>query len=360
MAIQFNSTSPVMHQRILDGSARAAYNGEICKFENRIGSRNGHIATWEKYFTTVDRNSFPLLDQAMTQKENAVSRFLTGRGGPGATADITNAIENVFHTVLKINITKGVITPDDHDAKERIINHTHHMMRLHMSNNVLDTHNAEGQAIARQHGLRPWEPHVLFRDWVHYDSDFYFMEKELVSILNNVADGLYRNIGIEVPDFEAQWRDVFGGAHNFHTRWHMHSASTSYHFPERTLKNTSLGGWMLDVRTSPPKGFSFFFAETNITKEVRDPVSNQHITLTIQQRIMFFNKQFMMREGQFENGILNLFNFWDRNISNDNSMMQFLKNFEIWKNIFNTPNDAQEINPYWQSQFKGGQFAGAV
>ena len=329
-------------------------------YEAKIAAIRNMTNSGRHIITTSDRNVIPALNQALTQKENAVRNFLTGRGGASATATVERAIENVIQTLIDANISKGIVAPDDYISIEKIIDAARHNMRLDISNNVLHTHNAEGEALARQHGFRPWESHRLFRDWIHYDSDFYFMEKEMVSILHNVAGNFLRDIDVEVPDFEAQWRDFFGGAKNFHTRWHGYSASASYNNPGMALKDISLGGWMLDVRISPPRGFSFFFSEINITKEIQDPNTNESVTLTIQKRIMFFNKQMMVREGQFDNGKFNLFDLWDRNISSDNFMLEFLRNFEMWRNVFDAPSEIPEVNPIWQSQFKGGNFAGAV
>jgi len=321
MSIQFISTATARHQGILSGVERAesAKNGHW-----RGGSKNSSMAVMHKFFTSTDRSSFPLLNRVMTEHENTVNSFLTGRA---SLDDVERSFESVFETLFKINIAKGVITADDYEAKGMIIMDTYHNLRLQLVNKVFRAHHTEGRNLAVQHGFHAGDrnPNLnlalggAFMNWVHYNSDFYFMEEDMVSVLTNVAHRLLGNIGIENEDLDQRWTNLWGGAHNFNSVWHSWSNSQSSR-AEDALKNTSIKGWMLDVRTSPPRGFSFFFGEQDLNPE--------EVSSAIRQ-LMILNGQLATREVSPDNRRFSLLDFWGASSITDDVMRSFLNNFEI-------------------------------
>ena len=343
MSFAFISRDPGRHPGVLDGSVRAHY--KATGGERRQISPTSHKYTDLRYrlrttrynfFTTYsDIFSFPLLENTFQDFETTVNRFLTGRA---SADDFERSIRNIFQLIFDINIYKGVITSDDHEAKARIIEVDYLFLRARLMNEVHRTHHQEGRNIAIQHGFRAGDPNHksisgAFYDWLYYNSDFYFLELEMVSILKNVTNELLNKNGYMDTDLEFLWHyDNAGGPLNFHQKWHQWSDSQLRFAPDRAIKNTSIRGWMIDVRTSPPRGFSFFFGESSSTKEVRDPNTNQMTTLTFFKRVMIFNKQLLTREGEFTEDKFNLLDFWVGNRTGNNPMQRFLGNFEIFRN----------------------------
>jgi len=217
-----------------------------------------------------------------------------------------------------------------------------------MTNELWQAHEEEGKRIARQHGF---ETTAVGLDWVYYNSDFYFFEKEMRLLIFDIGQESLDGRGVD-SDLREWWDQRLGhsrgssDAVTFNLRWGdtLSYARQRGYYGSLSLRS-GISGSLRDITMSPPRGFSFFFGD-----QIRTPMAEIRrgemapTGPTVHRQVLILNKQTIVKEnGEFTSEHrVNLADFLKNHSIDDGSVLGFLKNFDIIRNALGN----QWVNPY--------------
>jgi len=287
-----------------------------------VGTRQ--IRSYDGRFFTLD-SSHPIIRGRRTEHNNLVDGFMAGRATIG---EVESNLRELFQTVLNSNLANGLISGENPDEFLILIRETYHLLRLSLAPRIDQAHHLAGHQIAKQNGLVRSGAGVAISDWVFYNSDFYFFERDLVETLTAVAQEFLEKHG--GPDAKIDERGFWHG-NNFNTRWNHQSMLAGEH---RQRMGRNLSGGMVDARISPPRGFMFFFGELLHYEKIELGHRRYgHTGNSIHKRVMIINKQTVTRDGAFGGDRFNALDFWGNSNIIEEALRDFLGNFEVFHNI---------------------------
>ena len=270
----------------------------------------------------------PAIKQQFQEHQQLLGRFLRGE----VTADaVRDNVRDVFQTVLNVNIANGLISADNPEETKRALLSSFANMRVMMMWQVYVAHETEGRQIAMQHGFRD---NANGWCWLHYNSDFYFFEKELIEIINGVASEFLAKHGFDNVDLDEVFRNARSspngvGALSFNELW-----SARHKGQRLRIERTSpLFGDLRDVTISPPRGFMLFIGDTTRIASTFMKGGVEHVGELERISVFILNGRVISSNGEFADGMSNFLEILMSHRIDDGTVFGFLKNFSIIRSL---------------------------
>ena len=167
----------------------------LSRYVVTIGCRESgnHVGTSSinGFFTICSDNYHPLVREAKEEHRGIIDRFINGKS---SLETVEESVRNVFQTVINANLANGLISGDDPEEYLKLIQHTYHHLRLILTPRIDQAHALEGREIAKKHGLV--KDGAAISDWVYYNSNYFFIEKDIVDIMNSVGREFMKEHGV--------------------------------------------------------------------------------------------------------------------------------------------------------------------
>jgi|GEM_PF-2721342 len=280
----------------------------------------GHVSGFSLSGTPI-----PAMRQSAIQFDSLMTALFAGNA---TMEDIESHLRSAFQIMFDENIREGRISGTDSDENGFMISRAFISLHQMITNATRDANIREGEMLAQQHELPLRGAH-----WLHYNSDFYFFEKELTETLLRVANEFLEKKGAESTDIKQEWRNFYGNGSppNFNTWW------SGFFF---NVDSRHLYGKIRDMTTTPARGFRIFLGDfekpihTN-RREGRFLSIYEFTGITTRRRVMILNKEIVKDDGTIKQGEFSLVEFWKNRVHVDNSVWNFLGNFDIFKRSMN-------------------------
>jgi len=269
---------------------------------------------------TAHGNVPPIVKQKKLEHDALLDNYLKGK----ATAeDVSASVTTLFQTMLNVNIANNLISGNDPEENKEVVLATWHDIKNHFMQTLMQTNDEEGLLLARKQGIR--EPLYSY-SWLYYNADYYYFDQELSAIAMKAAHELAVKNGFKADDFDKAFRKRCVDT-PFNVYWSARNQLvTDIQHRNAPVLNS---GKLIDPALSPPKGFKFFYSEHVPKIEKQKGVWYK--------RVMIVNQQTVTKSGSFDGKRFNAFDFWGDAALDDASVLGYVKNFDIYRNILGVP-----------------------
>jgi hypothetical protein len=296
-------------------------NGVSIGLDEYIYDETPRVLNWQYICLSTTGDAPSIVTERFNDYKSLIKKFINGKA---TLDDVYASVEGLFQTMLNVNIANNLISGNDPNENGDVLSHAYFAIRRRMVE-ILQMANAnEGLIIARQQGIM--QP-LNSNSWVYYNSDYHYFDKDLTAIINTVAYKFANENNVKNIDFEKYYSSCFVGDGSFTSLFNSPNGLVS----GIQQKNAPMlnSGRLIDPNLTPPVGFKFFYSEYVSKIEAENGM--------MYKRIMLVNSKMVVKDGKFDGDKFNAFDFWgDSNIKNI-TILDFIKNFDIYRNILGVP-----------------------